>query len=355
MNADKGRNLAQGRWVEILATLAPTIIPAIECVGHHVPCPVHGGKDGFRTFNDVNHSGGTICNTCGSYPDGFSTLMWINGWDFKTALQAVVNFLEVGSTKIEPIKREIQVAKKVSEEKLRQALNRTWREAFPLTDIRAEVGRVYLARRGISLLPEGRVIRFHPSLPYFEKKEWIDNYPAILSLVSDASGKPVTIHRTYLTDAGIKASVSSPKKLMRYPGDKVLTGGAIRLAKLDSPVLAVAEGLETALSVMEGIRLPVWCVINANLLEKFTPPAAVRKVLIFADKDAPSKQHPSGHGQEAARNLVQRLWKMNIRVSLAIPHGDILPGEKSLDWNDILLRRGKTWLELDNIQPVMAL
>lgn len=354
MNADKARMLAQGRWIEILISLAPEITPAMERTGRHVSCPIHGGKDGFRTFDDVNQSGGTVCNTCGSFPDGFFTLMWINHWNFKTALQAVANYLEAGRIQIRPVKRQLPVVKG-NDEKLRQALNRTWKEAFPLTDSKAKPARYYLARRGISLIPADSVVRFHLSLPYYDREQWVDDYPAILSLVSDVAGKAITIHRTFLTEDGQKAPVAFPKKLMRFPKRNTLTGGAIRLVELDSSILAVAEGLETALSVMEGTGLPVWCVFNANLLEKFIPPVSVEKVLIFADKDLPTKQHPSGHGQEAAKKLVQRLWQMNIKASLAIPAGDIPQGMKSLDWNDVLLQNGKYAFQVENIQATTAI
>jgi len=355
MNADKARMLASGRWNELLITLAPAIKPAMERIGCHVSCPVHGGKDGFRTFPKVNQSGGTVCNTCGNFPDGFATLMWINDWNFKTALQAVADYLVAGDYQSKPAKRQIPEIKGKNDERLRQALNRTWSEAVPLSDPSAKPARSYLELRGISLLPASNVVRFHPSLPYYDGEQWVDDFPAIVSLVSDVAGKAVTIHRTFLTEKGCKAPVPSPKKVMRYPTEKKLTGGAIRLAELDSPILAVAEGLETALSVMEGTGLPVWCVINANLLEKFTPPESVKKVLIFADKDLSTKQHPAGHGQEAARKLVQRLWQMNIRVSLAIPVDDIPAGHKSLDWNDMLRQNGRCAFQPENIQATTAI
>lgn len=354
MNADQARKLARGRWCELLISLAPATTPAIERVGRHVPCPVHGGKDGFRTFRDVNQSGGTICNTCGNFPDGFSTLMWINGWDFKTALQAVADYLDTGCGRLNPVTRPLSIKSSRNDENLRQALNRVWKESLSLSERKAEPARRYLARRGISLIPDDKVVRFHPSLPYYDGEHWVDDYPAILALVSDVAGKSVTLHRTYLTQDGCKAPVESPRKLMRYPSNRTITGGAIRLNESASPLLAIAEGLETALAVMEGTDLPVWCVINANLLEKFTPPVSTAKILIFADKDRPTAQHPMGHGQEAARNLVQRLWKMGIKVSLVIPEGDIPPGRKSLDWNDVLLRYGKRAFQPGNVRATVA-
>lgn len=340
MQADQARELARGRWCSILSALAPMIAPALEHAGRHVSCPVHGGKDGFRVFRDIDLSGGTICNTCGNYPDGFATLMWINGWDFKTALQAVADYLG-DRHESKPVARQSLVKHDSDDKKLRQALNRVWKESILLHEKGAEPALIYLARRGIDHLPDAGIVRFHPALPYYEGSQWMGDYPAMVSLVSDIAGNPVTIHRTYLTMDGCKAAVESPRKLMRYPGNRTITGGAIRLKTFCVPTLGIAEGLETALAVREGTELPVWCVINATLLEKFTPPTFVKKILIFADKDIPTAQHPDGRGQEAARILVQRLWKMGIKASIVLPEDEIPAGHKSLDWNDMLLRYGK--------------
>ena len=69
----------------MLFTLAPPLKAALDRKGKHVPCPVHGGRDGFRIFPDVAETGGGICNTCGSFANGFALLMWINGWDLAIA------------------------------------------------------------------------------------------------------------------------------------------------------------------------------------------------------------------------------------------------------------------------------
>jgi len=339
MKAEEVKHLAQWRWEEIIRALAPHLTPALERKGRHVPCPVHGGRDGYRVFKDVKETGGSVCNTCGVFPDGFATLMWANGWNFSTALRAVAEYLHAGSVK--PVTRIAQQerADRKDDEKLRFSLNRVWRESISISDRDAEPARLYLARRGISILPP-ESLRFHPSLAYYDGDKKIGEYPAIIAMVSGAQGNPVTIHRTYLTQDGKKAPVDSPKKLMSYPKDRKIIGGAIRLVD-PGPVLAIAEGLETALAVMEGTGLPVWSAVNALLLENFVPQAGVNRVIVFADKDRPTEQHPKGHGQEAAKRLVQRLWKAGVKASAIVPAGEIPPGHKSLDWLDILNRDGR--------------
>jgi putative DNA primase/helicase len=181
----------------------------------------------------------------------------------------------------------------------------------------AEPARLYLARRGLTTrVPEA--LRFHPDLGYYADQRLVGRYPAILAQVTGQGGDAVTLHRTYLTVDGHKAPVDAPKKLMRHPSARQLTGGAIRWSPPGSR-LAVTEGIETALAVIEATGLPAWATGNAHLLETFVPPPGVRQVLVFADKDRPSRQHPSGHGQEAARGLVTRLWAMGIQAGAIAP------------------------------------
>jgi len=74
---------ARGRWERVLLALAPPLKAALERTGKHVPCPVHGGRDGFRLFRDVADTGGGICNTCGSFANGICAAdvdQWLGFW-----------------------------------------------------------------------------------------------------------------------------------------------------------------------------------------------------------------------------------------------------------------------------------
>ena len=84
---------ANGRWKEIFSALAPSLKQALEHPGRHVPCPVHGGEDGFRLFPNYETNGSGICNTCGARTDGFAMLMWVNQWTFRQAVTAVGDLL----------------------------------------------------------------------------------------------------------------------------------------------------------------------------------------------------------------------------------------------------------------------
>lgn len=54
-------------------------------------CPVHGGKDGFRLFEDYREAGLCVCNRCGNFRDGFTALQWLHGWSFAYTLFRVAS------------------------------------------------------------------------------------------------------------------------------------------------------------------------------------------------------------------------------------------------------------------------
>lgn len=87
------REAARGHWDAIFWALAPAFKLAMQRPGRHVPCPVHGGKDGFRLFPDFQEAGSCVCNTCGTFRDGFAALAWLHGWGFAEALYNVARVL----------------------------------------------------------------------------------------------------------------------------------------------------------------------------------------------------------------------------------------------------------------------
>ena len=86
---------------------------------------------------------------------------------------------------------------------MRRLVQRIWDEARPVV-AGDEVDR-YLRGRGLTLNRHPPVLRFHPSLGYFEKgadgkSRQIAAYPAMLALIQAPDGQAVTLHRTYLRD-----------------------------------------------------------------------------------------------------------------------------------------------------------
>ncbi len=112
-----------------------------------------------------------------------------------------------------------------------------------------------------------------------------------------------------------------------------MTGCAIRIGK-PTKYLAVAEGIETALSVSIATGLPCWSCVNAHLLETVEVPASVEVVFIFADKDR------SLVGTQSARALRDRLAQKGVIACIESIEEDIPENSKGIDWNDILRNYG---------------
>jgi phage/plasmid primase-like uncharacterized protein len=295
------RQCAAGRWSDILEAIAPALTPALCRAGRHVPCPVHGGTDGFRLFPDVEQTGGGICNTCGTFHDGFALLMWVNGWSFPEALQAAAHELGMTDERAPETRRVYNPRPRPTgqdRESVIEALNRVWQQSLDPANRRAAPLRMYLDRRGLSGVKlDAVVVRFHPALGYWQRDDrnemkLVGRFPAMVALVTGPDGAPVTVHRTYLTPDGRMAPVPNPKKLMGYPGNS-LAGGAIRMFA-PGPELGIAEGIETALAVHLRTGMPVWPAISAGLLAGLEPPAETALVVVWADRDR------SGAGEAAA-------------------------------------------------------
>lgn len=325
---------ARGHWLSVLGELAPELAPALVRPGHHVPCPVHGGRDGFRLFRDAAETGGGVCNTCGPHQDGISLLMWLCEWSFREAVSRVAEALGMGEDGVvsAPVAPRVPAPASARDaDGIRERLQQVWQEAIPAGG--SDVVCRYLQGRGLSArrLGEYGALRFHPELPYYEDQMITGRYPALVALVLDAAGHPATLHRTYLTPEGRKAPVSSPKKLMPHPNR--LAGGAIPLGE-PGGLLGVAEGIETALAVTQATGMPVWSCVSASLLARFEAPPCVETLVVWADKDR------SEAGQQAARALKARMWERGIQCRILAPPQAVPYQAKSLDWADVFLNEG---------------
>ncbi len=395
------RDAAAGRWVSILSSLAPEIDVALRHHGgaggsvRHIPCPVHGGKDGFRVFSDVDETGGGICNTCGSFPDGFDLLKWLRNWTFVEALQEVASVLGMtpsdGALPPRPARPRPEPAPKpapavvTSPKTSRKTMRRLWVSAFSLDAPEADLARRYFASRGLdwAAIREAvspKSVRFHPAVDYYEDGQVAGTYPALLAAVRDAADDVLTLHRTYLAPDGTgKAPVAAPRKLIG--SDQSPLGGAIRLGEMQNGHLAVAEGLETALAAWLGQRstyakdpsmgspTAVWSCVSGPMLAGFVPPPGVRRVTIWADKDralyrppravgsapAHGAQHgkivtPRRIGEHHAWVLADRLAAMGIpRTIILVPPGQIPDGQKGIDWADVWATTGLAGFESPEI------
>lgn len=297
------RDYVIGKWRGVLASFG---LPDSALKDRHGPCPMCGGRDRFR-FDNKEGRGTFYCNQCGS-GDGWDFLMKFRGWDFAKAADEVRAIC--GRVQPEPIRQE------TTEEEKRKRLRELWTASSPIQ--RGDLADKYFRARGIDEAEYPKSLRFCPSCWYAHEK----HYPALIAVVSDIDGKPVTLHRTWLApDGSGKAPEDETRRIM--PG-KIPDGAAIRLGEADHS-LGVAEGVETALSAMQIYEMPVWAVINTTMMEKWEPPVSVEELTIFADNDA------KFGGQKAAYSLAHRLAVKGLAVTVKVPELD------GTDFNDILL------------------
>lgn len=396
--AENVRPVAEGNWLYVIGALAPHAELALKKAGRHVPCPIHGGKDGFRLFKDVSRTGGGVCNSCGTRHDGFELLMWLNNWDFKTTLEAVGDFLGVEKTQY--AKANSNVANFRSKATARVVGNTVTKgdDVIPFDAPPAKVQTVFKEHTEAKTLPnqqwldevKARLDK-QVAMEAENNARLVKRIPEIWNesiVISSSSASPV--HRYFekrglvfktdtLSDTGLKFHPclsyydSDGKKVGDFPAmiasirdvsGKVITLHRTYLqdngkkASVDNvkkmmtvptdlqvqggaiqlgtagEVLGIAEGIETALAVRKATGITCWSAVNAVLLEAFEPPKQVKKVIIWADKD---KSHT---GLLSANKLKARLEEKGIEVLVALPAMPIPKKAKSVDWNDVLEKQG---------------
>ena len=201
----------------------------------------------------------------------------------------------------------------------RPRLRKLWADAKPTAQ--GDIVDTYLRSRGVGLDVYPNTIRTVQSLRYYDDHS-NSTFPAMLAMVHDLTGKPVTIHRTYIApDGSGKAPVEKPRKVACRHG----RSPHVRLAPV-MPIMGIAEGIESALSAMKLFRTPTWSVLSTYGIETFEPLAEIERLIVFADNDA------NGTGQKAAYALAVRL---SGRIVVEVK----FPKEPGADWNDAL-RRG---------------
>ena len=147
----------------------------------------------------------------------------------------------------------------------------------------------------------------------------------MVGVVSDVSGMPIGIHRTFLTDDGRKAPVD-PVRLTYGP----IGGGAVRLG-VDSETIIVAEGIESAIGAamqISGVESAVpWAALSTGNMQRLNIPRSVKHVVIARDND-PRNRFGKRPGLDAAVQLRARIKALQLsqdrRIRVAIiapPHG----------------------------------
>lgn len=275
-------------------------------------CPFHREKT--PSFYVIDDQRFFHCFGCGAHGDAIGFLMRADNLDFRAAVARLTGGLGAAVVTA-PSDNGVPtpIARHDKDERNRRIAWRLWRDA---RDPRGTLVETYLRGRGVSL-PPAPVLRFAPRC---WNRETGKELPAMLARVDDANGDFLAVHRTWLRpDGKDKAELEEPKWSLAST-----RGGAIRLAPA-APVLAIAEGIENALTAIVA-DYAAWSAIAKGGFRTVMLPADVREVLIVADRDK------NGEGQRAAERAGVR-WRAEgrrVRLWLATREGE--------DLNDVLVR-----------------
>ena len=172
-------------------------------------------------------------------------------------------------------------------------LNLIWSQTASIQGTHAE--RYLRARSITAQLPTQ--LRFHRALRHPEGHR----FPAMVGQVEAVDCGVVALHRTYL-------EADAPKKI-NHPTSKAMLGpckgGAVRV-RSGSKALAVAEGIETALSLATSLEegVAVWAALSASGMASLRlPPANTLggKLIIGTDGEARGRSAGADLADAAAR------------------------------------------------------
>lgn len=137
-------------------------------------------------------------------------------------------------------------------------------------------------------LSTGNALRFHPRCPFRLEDGSVARLPAMIALFRDViTDAPCGVHRTALRDDGSGKSdmlgLGNPKKMLGRA-----KGAAIKLSADDEVTqgLGIAEGIETAVAIMNGGWWPMWACGSAGAIGDFPVLSGLECLTIWADADA---------------------------------------------------------------------
>lgn len=242
------------------------------------PCGICGSSDAGSFHID----GRWHCFSCeASGGDMLSYHMQAHGLEFVDAARQLLAWVEDDrpaprNTTAKPLSRPVAARER---EPLSEYARALLRGSEPLRDT---FGAKYLTGRRCPLPPADGDLRFHPSVWHSPTGT---RWPALTAVISDVKTREtIGVHRTFLAADGTGKAPVQPARMVL--GNK--QGGVIRLWPDEAVTygLAVAEGIETALSLAHAYA-PAWACIDAGNLAALPVLAGIETLLIAADNDPP--------------------------------------------------------------------
>jgi len=172
----------------------------------------------------------------------------------------------------------------------------------------------YLRRRAIPLMPP--VLRYHPRTPLGRGKLAAFR-PAMLAAIHE-DDRLVALQRTFLdTREPCRArDLAHPRRSLAQPGR-----GAVLLAPA-TEVLGLAEGVESALSAMILLGLPVWATLGSERFPHVALPTSVTRLILLPDNDRAGRigAAKASEAHVVPGRTIETIW----------------PPAGFNDWNDVL-------------------
>jgi hypothetical protein len=166
-------------------------------------------------------------------------------------------------------------------------------------------------------------LRSHAAAPlavYGNRGLWL---PALLAAITGSEGELTAVEVTYLNDRGERSRrARPPRKIVGV----LPAGSAVRFTPVAAEML-VAEGVFTTLAAMARFGLPGWALLSTSNLRRWTPPAAVRRLLIAGDR-GPDGERSAGRLRDAAAAA-------GVEAEVALPPVD------AGDWRDVWEAEGR--------------
>jgi putative DNA primase/helicase len=310
------------RLADQIEALAPELLPAGHREGHEWRAGnVHGDPGASLGVCLRGRKAGVWCDfASGEHGDALDLVRAVLNVDTASAAQWGLRYLGLepgapSAPRPRPHRPASAPAKTKPDDDL-DRVRRIWKAAHPIAGTIAER---YLAGRGLRFdAPDGNVLRFVPHRARKSPGDELEYYPAMLALLSDVrTARPRALINIYLRADGTDR--------VRDRKGKTCTGRAGDAAVMLSPFeevtmgLAICEGVETGIAILQSGLGPVWCCGGAGNISTFPVLAGIECLTIAADADKP--------GQDAACRCAERWQAAGREVLISAPAAG--------DWADV--------------------
>jgi putative DNA primase/helicase len=288
------RRMRRSLFREIADQLTPDIDPlAVELLG----APSRRGREELRFGRK-----GSLCVTtrgaargcfydheAGKGGDALALIAHVHGTPMRDALEWAVAWL-AGRGTLRPANDNGPLPAHNGPSRLASGADRNhpsgtaqlakslWADAMPIPGTPAE--QYLRAARGLPLPGYVDSLRYHPRA--WRNRRYGPPGPAMIArMTCPETGQPTGVHVTRLRPDGSGKAEGADTRIM------LGKAGVVRLSPDDEVTLGlgVAEGIETALSVMAFGWTPVWALLSAGGIRRFPVLPGIKSLTIFADAD----------------------------------------------------------------------